>query len=283
MAKKLGLCMTGGGSRGAYQIGAAKALYDLGIFPQIQAFSGTSIGSANAAVLATRTIEKAKDIWFTLPEDNISRNTHQTDSKGETRRRFLEIDRGIYSMDNFEDLMIDAVDYDRLKKCEVYATVSRGGKKEEGLLELVKASYRHYIQKESEVLYLPLQDLSEKQAVKSIIASCSIPILFPPVTLDGRKYYDGGVFDNVPIKPLVDNGCDEIIILHLHRHYFYDPYEIAPDVKFHEIKHKGYLGPVLNFDYAHIQELYEWGYNDTMDYFKSVFEKEDGKDETDDD
>lgn len=150
-------------------------------------------------------------------------------------------------------------------------------------MELIKASYRHYIQKESEVLYLPLQDLSANQAVKTIIASCSIPVLFPPVTLDGHKYYDGGVFDNVPIKPLVDNGCDEIIILHLHKHYFYDPYEIAPDVKFHEIKHRGYLGGVLNFDYDHILELYEWGYNDTMGYFKTLFEEEDGNDETDDD
>lgn len=275
--------MTGGGSRGAYQIGAAKALCDLGIFPDIKAFSGTSIGAANAAVLATRSIEKAKDVWFTLPENNIPRNTHHTDSKGETRRRFLEIDRGIYSMDTFEDLMIDAVDYDLLREREVYATVSRGGRKEEGFMELIKASYRHYIQKESEVLYLPLQELSAKQAVKTIIASCSIPIFFPPVTLDDHKYYDGGVFDNVPIKPLVDNGCDEIIILHLHKHYFYDPYEIAPEVKFHEIKHKGYLGGVLNFDYDHIQELYEWGYNDTMSYFRTLFEEEDGYDETDDD
>ena len=283
MAKKLGLCMTGGGSRGAYQIGASKALYDLGIFPDIKAFSGTSIGSANAAVLATRSIEKAKDVWFTLPEDNISKKTHQSDTKGETRRRLLEIDRGIYSMDSFEDIMIDAVDYDLLKSREVYATVSRGGKKEEGLLELVKASYRHYIQKESEVLYLPLHELSKKQAVKTIVASCSIPILFPPVTVDGHKYYDGGVFDNVPIKPLVDAGCDEIIILHLHRHYFYDPSEIAPDVTFHSIKHKGYLGGVLNFDYDHIRELYEWGYQDTMAYFKTYFEEGGNADATSDD
>ncbi|MFW6285455.1 MAG: patatin-like phospholipase family protein [Bacillota bacterium] len=283
MANKLGLCMTGGGSRGAYQIGAAKALHDLGIFSQIKAFSGTSIGAANAAILATRSIEKAKDVWFTIPQKNIPRNTHQTASKGETRRRLLEIDRGIYSMDAFEDILIKAIDFEKLKSQEVYATVSRGGKKEEGLLELVKASYRHYIQKESEAVYLPLHGLSKKQVLKSIIASCSIPILFSPVTLDDFKYYDGGVFDNVPIKPLVDAGCDEIIILHLHKHYFYDPYEVAPDVKFHEVKHRGYLGGVLNFDYDHIMDLYKWGYEDCMAYFKNLAEESEEDDATFDD
>ncbi len=270
MAKKLGICLTGGGARGAYQIGAMKALHELGILQEVKAFSGTSIGSANAAVVATRPITKAMDTWFSLPENNMPRNTHHTESKGETRRRLLEIDRGIFTMDTFEDIILNAVDYKILRKREVYATVSKGGKSGEGFFELIRASYRHYVQNESKVVYMPLWKLTDKQISKTIVASCSIPVLFPPVSMDENKYYDGGVFDNIPIKPLVDSGCDEIIIIHLHRHLFYDPKTVAPNVKFHEVKHKGYLGSVLNFDNANILRLYEWGYEDTMTYFKGL-------------
>jgi len=270
MAKKLGICLTGGGARGAYQVGALKALHDLGILDKVQAFSGTSIGSANAAVAATRPIQRAMDTWFSLPENNIPRNTHHTESKGETRRRLLEIDRGIYTMDTFEDIIMNAVDFDKLKEREVYATISKGGKSGDGFFELIRSSYRHYVQKDTKVVYMPLWELTKKQVSKTIVASCSIPVLFPPVSMDENKYYDGGVFDNIPIKPLVDSGCDEIIIIHLHRHIFYDPNKIAPNVKFHEVKHKGYLGSVLNFDNDNIQRLYVWGYEDTMNYFNAL-------------
>jgi|AntRauTorcE11898_2_1112593.scaffolds.fasta_scaffold03672_5 NTE family protein len=270
MAKKLGVCLTGGGGRGAYQIGALKALHDLGILQKVDAFSGTSIGSANAAVIATRPISRAVDVWFSLPEDNFQRMSHQSDSPGEMRRRLLEIDRGIYSMDKFEDTIMHSVDFNAIKHKEVYATISKGGKKGEGFFELIRSSFRHYVQKESNVVYMPLWKLTEKQVIKSIVASCSVPIFFPPVSMDENKYYDGGVFDNIPIKPLVDSACEEIIIIHLHRHLFYNPNTVAPNVKFHEIKHRGYLGSVLNFSQNHILELYELGYKETMDYYKPL-------------
>jgi len=41
-------------------------------------------------------------------------------------------------------------------------------------------------------------------------ASASIPILYSPVQIENRLYSDGGIFDNVPIKPLKDS-CRKII------------------------------------------------------------------------
>jgi len=55
---KVGLCFSGGGARGAYQIGAVKALVELGIFSHIQVFSGTSIGAVNACMVATKNIDQ---------------------------------------------------------------------------------------------------------------------------------------------------------------------------------------------------------------------------------
>ena len=52
-----GLILAGGGAKGAYQIGAWKALIELGI--QIEAIAGTSIGAINGAFIAQGDFDKA--------------------------------------------------------------------------------------------------------------------------------------------------------------------------------------------------------------------------------
>ncbi len=44
-------------------------------------------------------------------------------------------------------------------------------------------------------------------------ASCSIPMLSPPVTIDGRRYVDGGVSDPIPIERAVHDGCRRNVVV----------------------------------------------------------------------
>lgn len=266
MARKLGLCLTGGGGRGAYQVGAIKALDELGILKEVKAFSGTSIGAANAAIVASRGVHTAKDIWFTIPKDSWKHEVSFL--KKLIKERVKAIDEGIYNIETFESILWEHVDCEVLKEKEVYVTVSEGGPEEKGLFELVKATYYHYMKKDSKVLYLPLAELTREETVKSIIASCSIPLIFPAVPIEHKKYYDGGVFDNIPIKPLIDAGCDEIIIIHLNKTIIFNTKK-HPEIEFHEIKHKGSLGGVLDFSITHTEKLFQYGYEDTMLYFAS--------------
>ncbi|MFH0767011.1 MAG: patatin-like phospholipase family protein [Bacillota bacterium] len=264
MAKKLGLCFTGGGARGAYQIGAAQALKELGILDQIQVYSGTSIGAANAAVLASSSVKTTKEIWFNIPKDALHRD--ESIMLRLTKEKLKMIDHGIYKMDTFENVMMSEINYERLKTKEIYVTISEGGEDGKGIFDLVKSTYNHYIKKDSKVIYLPLQELTQLECHKAIVASCSIPVIFPAVSNENKKYYDGGVFDNIPVRPLVDAGCDEIIIVHLNRIVFFKT-EKYPQIVFHEIKHKGSLGGVLDFNNEHSQKIYDYGYQDTMTYF----------------
>lgn len=67
-------------------------------------------------------------------------------------------------------------------------------------------------------LYVIASDLDNGRSVvfsegilsKSLQASCSIPILFPPVEIDGVHYVDGGIFRNFPVVP-IRSICDEVI------------------------------------------------------------------------
>ena len=50
----LGLVLSGGGAKGAYEVGVWQALEEAGIASNITAISGTSVGAINAALFATR-------------------------------------------------------------------------------------------------------------------------------------------------------------------------------------------------------------------------------------
>ena len=50
-------------------------------------------------------------------------------------------------------------------------------------------------------------------AVDAVLASAAMPAIFPPVEIDGERYIDGGVVDNVPIQRAIDAGATRIVVL----------------------------------------------------------------------
>lgn len=58
LTKEYGLVLDGGGARGAYQIGAWKALREAGV--KIEAVAGTSVGALNGALICMVTLKKQK-------------------------------------------------------------------------------------------------------------------------------------------------------------------------------------------------------------------------------
>ncbi len=273
MSKKLGICLTGGGARGGYQIGALKALEALGLLRNVVTYSGTSIGAANAAVVASRGVAAAEHTWRNLPENNLPRVQKEEKENGRFRINFPDFQRGIYSMEIFESVMHQSIDFDVLKNREVYASISLGGEIDQGISSLLKSTYTHYIRGDAQIRYMPLHELDTRMVLKTIVASASIPIFFSPVEIDNVNCYDGGVFDNIPVEPLVKSGCDEIIIIYLHRNgkRFYNPRKHYPEVTFHEIKHTGRdMGRVLKFSLEQTERLIALGYADTMNYFETL-------------
>ena len=48
---------------------------------------------------------------------------------------------------------------------------------------------------------------------KTILASCSIPLMFPIVELEGGEYLDGGCADAIPWKHALEMGCDRVVVI----------------------------------------------------------------------
>ena len=65
---RIGLCLSGGGAKGAFQAGVIKGLYDNGI-NTYEAISGTSIGAVNGYYVFTDNVEKLEQMWTNLEVD----------------------------------------------------------------------------------------------------------------------------------------------------------------------------------------------------------------------
>jgi NTE family protein len=267
--KKLGLCLSGGGARGAYQIGAVKALEDLGIYEHVACISGASIGSANGAILASSTIEAAKNVWFNIPENPMGEQKSLLTNIKEKKLDLLN--QGFYSMQGMDDILLNNFSIENIKHKDFYISISESGDESKGLSEIIKASMDHYVRKNSKAKYLHMNKLDDKLAIQAIKASCSMPGVFPPVIIDGKKYYDGGVFDNTPIQPLIDAGCTTIILINIAFFGTKNTTKNLPkEIEFYEIKNSQKLGGVLDFTSKHSKALFDLGYRDTQAYFKNI-------------
>lgn len=168
----MGLVLSGGGARGFAHIGVLQALNEAGIFPDV--ISGTSAGALVGVLYAD----------------------------GYSPREILKM------MNSTSRLHY------------IRPTVPR-----EGLLQIsgIERILRENLRAKSfEELKLPLYvtatDLNNGRAeyfcsgelINPVIASASIPVLFKPIIINDIHYVDGGVLDNLPIRPL-ENRCSRII------------------------------------------------------------------------
>ena len=68
---KIGLVLSGGGAKGAYEIGVWRALENLQVTELIDGIIGTSVGAMNGALLDTCGLEKAAEVWANLKQSDL--------------------------------------------------------------------------------------------------------------------------------------------------------------------------------------------------------------------
>ncbi len=190
-----GLVFAGGGVRGAYQVGVWKALKELKI--NIGAAVGTSIGAINAALFAQGDFETACGLWrqitiediIALPEGGIT-----GDNLFEPKT-LMKLSKDVYKNAGFDmsplkNLLSRVIDESKLRKsavdfgCSAYSVTER-------------SSVRVF-----------REDIGEGKLIDYLMASASIMGI---KEIDGERFTDGGVADNMPTDMLVDKGYTDII------------------------------------------------------------------------
>ncbi|MFA4996961.1 MAG: patatin-like phospholipase family protein [Bacteroidales bacterium] len=166
----------GGGARGYYHTGVLKRLLELGYRPGI--VSGTSVGSIVAAMYAQGlTIEQMLEAFrhLNLKDFLEPRIPKEYLVDSKPIRKSLE---NAFRAKTFEELDISL---------KVVATC----------LETAK-----------EVVF------ESGPLIDAVLASCSIPVVFPPVVIQGKHYVDGGVVRNVPVS-VIREECKKVMAVNL--------------------------------------------------------------------
>ncbi len=273
MKKKRGIVLAGGGARGAYQIGVLIAFNEAGLLDDICALSGASIGSLNAALLAAGDLERAKEIWTTLDEKNflIKDKTYWKNLREHSGNI---IQTGYYDSEPIRDMIDSLIDYEAIVNQDIYVATTCAGDASSGFFDLLSVNWRHTFGKESLTHYVLLKELERNEVIDTLLASCAIPVIFRPVVVDGKTFYDGGVLDRTPWKPLYDAGCDEIFLIDLFR--FRMKWHRFPkkDARVHHIKPSRGLHGILDFRPELNQKRIDIGYRDGQAFVKRYLKSE---------
>ena len=179
--------LSGGASLGAVQVGMLKALFEAGIRPT--SVIGTSVGAINGAFLAAYPtdagVEELEKIWRKITRHDIFPTRPFGGLMGFMGRRNY-----LVPPDGLRKLVRDSVPYDRLEHSAIPIAV---------VVTEVRTG--------AEVV------LEQGPMLEAVVASASIPGVFPPVTIEGRTYMDGGVADNTPLSHPVLAGAHTVYVL----------------------------------------------------------------------
>lgn len=267
---KIGLVLAGGGGKGAYHIGVWKAFKEYGVDQNIIAVSGSSVGALNAALFMEGDYFKAENIWHNITHEKILSPPDQKQiikillsmgftPTGKIIAFFKAISNyGLLSRSGLFEIIQNEVDLGKVSNSSI-----------SGFGTCLRMSNR-------KVEYFPLNEISADRIISILLASSAIPLLFPPETIDGSKYVDGGIgpgSDNLPIQPLYDKGCDTIFVVHLSQDSIIDKDRFS-NAQILEIVPQNNPGRTLDFSPSGARRRIEEGYNDTIAILKPVFDME---------
>ncbi|HBT25588.1 MAG TPA: patatin, partial [Pseudothermotoga sp.] len=202
-ATSVALILSGGGGRGAYQIGVWKALNELRI--EIDAVYGTSVGAINGAMISIGDYEFAEKSWLELTFGDIM-------NIPESVKKLIS--------GKFADLSIpEAIDATRKLISEKGIDISPLREKLKALLpeEKIRNSKVHYglvaySVSELKPYMLYIEEIPDGMLADYILSSANFP-LFKREEIGGKLFIDGGVYSNIPLKMAIDKGYENIIVV----------------------------------------------------------------------
>lgn len=249
---KLGLVLSGGGAKGAYEIGVYLALKKL--HKKIDIVTGTSIGAINGMFVTQKDLRGALKLWknisfktiydeeeFPAKEDEKLSKIYMQYAKGFINEGGLDI----YKMKDIFDKYFKPHKF--FSSNIDYGLVTYNFSKNKPVLKTKK-------------------DLTKDNIKDYILASASCYPAFKPYLIDNEMFIDGGYYDNLPINLAIDLGATEIIAVDLRAIGFKkNVKDKTVDITYIAPRNK--IGSFLVFDKNQAKKSIKFGYNDTMKLF----------------
>jgi len=181
-ARRLGIVFSGGSTRCAFQVGAVEALIQLGVEPAMTL--GVSAGAWNAAAVAVGNGEELRNYWrfyARLPHVDLRNLLREHTPFNWAHAHARAFERYVGS-DRIRDP----------KTMPVYVAVTRLRDLESVIFDVRTA----------------------RDPLRLLLATNYLPPFYThPVEIDGEKYGDGGISDNIPYDALLERGADVVILI----------------------------------------------------------------------
>jgi NTE family protein len=221
----IGLVLSGGGARGAFEVGVLTYIADVlpDLLARIRVVTGASVGAVNASFLAAKgltpdSVRELAELWRGLEVEKLISLSHLSAIKLVTaapmrlfRRSLKSPVTGLLDARGLWTLVARRTDWPgiaanvasgRFDAVAVVGTdIGRGEPH-------VFVDARPPPTRLSEFVVVPTEiELSH------VLASAAIPLLFPPVRIGKNWYMDGGVRNNTPLAPALRLGADSLLII----------------------------------------------------------------------
>ena len=240
------LVLAGGGARGSYQVGAWRALTELGWRPQI--ITGTSVGSLNGAMFALDLYETARDMWTSIRSQDVMELPEETRNLTELHQFLRDVVRaGGMDVTPLEEIVERVLDEDALR-----ASPIRFG--------LVTVEKRGLKPRE-----LPLEEIPKGKVKDYLLASAACFPALRAKQIDGVQFLDGGYRDNMPTGLAQKMGAEELVCVDLEGVGITLPNRTGLPTTM--VRSYWELGDILHFDPDTARRNIELGYYDTLRAF----------------
>ena len=257
--RPFGLILAGGGAKGAYQMGAWRAMLDLGV--EFEAIAGTSIGAINGALIAQGNFDKAMKFWGSTEVAN------GINLPGE-----LKANDNLFSFSNMpqifhEILRNGGVDVSPAKQIvadNIDETVVRANN-----IPLAIVTFDLNGMKPVEMF---VDEMPEGTLVDYLMASARFPGLNNQGPED-TKYIDGGVYDNAPLGVLRKKGINRLIVIDIssRKGIGHKPDWSCADIIYIRPYDVQDLGAAFEFDKEMNERRMSMGYYDTKKAFGYLY------------
>ncbi len=181
----------GGGVLGATQIGMLRALLERGIAPDLVV--GSSVGALNGAMLAadptSRGMETLAGLWTELSQAGVFSDSVLSQAARLARHR-----THLHSSEPLHRLLDKHLHVTAIEDLPVHF---------ECVAASIETAAAHWF--------------DHGDLIAALVASCSVPGLFPPAQIDGEHYFDGGLVHSIPVGRAVQLGARRIYVLHVGR------------------------------------------------------------------
>ncbi len=251
---KRAIVLSGGGTKGAYELGVWRALKEMSVDYQI--VTGTSIGSVNGAMMSIGNFEHADKVWREMVMNDL-----MADPPAE-KNRLIQFLEAFYLLpgQRTNKLISGAVDntpFLSFVEKNIDADLLMNSDVDYGLVTVRARDRKPFL--------LTKKQMKKEQIKDYIIASSSVYPVFPMHRIGHDYFIDGMYHDNLPIELAISMGATELIVVDLHLKPQHPEYAGKSNVIY--LTPSRDLGGILAFDRKKIEENIEMGYEDAVRKF----------------